>query len=406
MNTGDTSWLLMSSALVMLMTPALGLFYGGMVRRKNLLSTIMLSFALLGLMSIQWIMYGYSLSFAPDFKGLGLIGNLQWLGLHGVGYSVNPNYGPTVPHLAFMTFQMMFAVITPALISGAFVERIKFSSYLIFSLIWATIIYNPVCHWVWGMGGWLKTMGALDFAGGIVVHITAGFAALAFAMVIKKRSGYTEVAMEPNNIPFTIIGAALLWFGWFGFNGGSAIGSSDIAVNAFITTNTAGAVSALTWMLINWFQKKPSVLGMATGAVVGLAAVTPASGYIAPISAIPIGIIAAIISYSCIALRNKLNIDESLDVWACHGMGGVWGVIATGIFASKAVNPAGANGLIYGNWTLLMHQAIAAGVVILFSFVVTYVLAKVIDKLWGLSVSETEEQVGLDISQHGEEAYY
>lgn len=406
MNTGDTSWLLMSTALVMLMTPALGLFYGGMVRKKNLLSTMMLSFALLGLMSIQWIMYGYSLSFAPDFHKLGLIGNLNWLGLNHVGYAINANYGPTVPHLAFMSFQMMFAVITPALISGAFVERIKFSSYLIFSLFWATVVYNPVCHWVWGVGGWLRTMGALDFAGGIVVHITAGFAALAFAMVIKKRSGYSEVAMEPNNIPLTVIGAALLWFGWFGFNAGSAIGSSNVAVNAFITTNTAGATAALTWMLINWFQRKPSALGMATGAVVGLAAVTPASGYIAPISAIPIGAIAAIISYSCISLRNKWKIDESLDVWACHGMGGLWGVIAVGIFASKAVNPAGANGLIYGSWTLLKNQIIAAGVVVVFSFVVTYVLAKVIDKVWGLSVSETEEQVGLDISQHGEEAYY
>lgn len=406
MNTGDTSWLLMSSALVMLMTPALGLFYGGMVRKKNLLSTIMLSFALLGLMSIQWIIFGYSLSFGPDFNGWGIIGNLKWLGLHGVGYDVNPDYGPTVPHLAFMAFQMMFAVITPALISGAFVERIKFSSYLLFSLLWATLVYNPVAHWVWGTGGWLKAMGALDFAGGIVVHITAGFAALAFSMVIKKRSGFNKVAMEPNNIPMTIIGTALLWFGWFGFNGGSAIGSGNLAVTAFITTNTAGATSALTWMIINWIQKKPSALGMATGAVVGLAAVTPASGYITPVSAIFVGMIAAIISYSCIMLRNKWKIDESLDVWACHGMGGVWGVIATGIFASKAVNPAGADGLIYGKWELFKDQVVAAIVIIAFSLVVTYILAKIIDKIWGLSVSETEEHVGLDISQHGEEAYY
>lgn len=403
MNTGDTAWVLISAALVMLMTPALGFFYGGMVRKKNLLSTIMFSFAILALISIQWILFGYSLAFGPSVKGI--IGNLSWLGLKGV-QGINSNYAPTIPHLAFMAFQMMFAVITPALITGAFVERIKFSSFLIFSFLWATFVYDPVAHWVWGIGGWLRSLGALDFAGGTVVHITAGFAALAFAMVIKKRKGFTLVSMEPNNIPFTIIGAGLLWFGWFGFNAGSALGANNLAVNAFITTNTAAAACALTWMFINWTDRRPSALGMATGAVVGLVAITPASGFVSPASAIIIGAVAAIISTTCIRLRNKWKLDESLDVWACHGMGGTWGAIATGIFASKAINPAGANGLIYGNWRPVEVQVLAVVVVIAFSLVLTYGLAKLVDKVWGLNVSDAEEQVGLDISQHGEEAYY
>jgi ammonium transporter, Amt family len=404
MNNGDTTWILISSALVMLMTPALGLFYGGMVRKKNLLSTIMFSFSILALISIQWILYGYSLSFGPDVHGI--IGSLKWLGLNGVQHGINTDYAPTIPHLAFMTFQMMFAIITPALISGAFVERIKFSSFLIFTILWATLVYDPVAHWVWGIGGWLRNLGALDFAGGTVVHITAGFAALAFSTVIKKRKGFTQVNMEPNNIPFTVIGAALLWFGWFGFNGGSALGSNELAVNAFLVTNTAAAASGLTWMIINWIYKKPSAIGMATGAVVGLVAITPASGYVSPGSAIIIGAVAAIISYFCIMLRNQWKIDESLDVWACHGMGGTWGAIATGIFASKAINPAGADGLIYGNWHQFGVQILTAAVVVVYAFVLSWVLAKVVDKFWGLSVSDAEEQVGLDISQHGEEAYY
>ena len=360
---------------------------------------------MLAVMSLQWVIYGYSISFGPD-SGWGIIGNLKWLGLEGVGLGINPDYGATIPHMAFMIFQMMFAVITPALISGAFVERIKFSSYLIFSVIWATLVYDPIAHWVWGVGGWLRNLGVLDFAGGLVVHVSAGFAALAFALVIKKRRGFSAANMEPNNIPFTIIGAALLWFGWFGFNGGSAIGSNQIAVGAFVATNVAGAASALTWMLINWINKKPSALGMATGAVVGLASVTPASGFISPLSAIAIGVVAAIISYSCISLRNLWKVDESLDVWACHGMGGLWGVIATGIFASKAINPAGANGLIFGNVNFFGIQVLAAVGLAVFSFAASYALAKLVDKVWGLSVSEAEEQVGLDISQHGEEAYY
>ncbi len=404
MNTGDTAWVLISSALVMLMTPALALFYGGMVRKKNLLSTIMFSFAMLALISIQWVLYGYTLSFGPDIHGL--IGGLKWFGLNGVGAEPNPDYAATIPHSVFMIFQMMFAIITPALISGAFVERIKFSSFIIFSLLWSTFVYDPVAHWVWGIGGWLRNLGALDFAGGTVVHITAGYAALAFATVIRKRKGFSAVAMEPNNIPFTVIGAGLLWFGWFGFNGGSALGCNGLAANAFLVTNTAAAAAGLTWMFINWIYKRPSVIGTATGVVVGLVAITPASGFVSATSAIFIGIIASVISYFCIMLRNRWKLDESLDVWACHGMGGTWGAIATGIFASKAINPAGADGLIYGNWSLVGTQFLAATATIIYSFAITWILAKVIDLIWGLSVSNAEEQVGLDISQHGEEAYY
>jgi Amt family ammonium transporter len=403
MDTGDITWVLVSTSLVMLMTPALGLFYGGMVRRKNLLSTIMFSFSILAVISIQWVLYGYSLSFGPDINGWS--GSLKWAGLNGVDGVANPDYAATIPHSVFMLFQMMFAVITPALISGAFVERIKFSSFLIFTLLWATFVYDPVCHWVWGIGGWIRNLGALDFAGGTVVHITAGFSALMLATVIRKRKGFNTVSMEPNNIPFTIIGAALLWFGWFGFNGGSALGANALAVNAVINTNTAAAAAGVTWMVINWIYRKPSAIGMATGVVVGLVAITPASGFVTPVSAIIIGSVGAIISYFCITLRGRLKIDESLDVWACHGMGGLWGALATGIFASKAVNPAGADGLIYGNWNLLGVQIIAAVAVIIYSTSLTWVFAKIIDKICGLSVSESEEQVGLDISQHGEEAY-
>lgn len=404
MSAGDTTWVLIAAALVMLMTPAVGLFYGGMVRKKNLLSTIIFSFAILALISIQWILFGYSLAFGPSIKGI--IGNLSWAGLRGVGPEIYPGYAPTIPHTVFMVFQMMFAIITPALITGAFVERIKFSSFLIFSLLWATIVYDPIAHWVWGIGGWLRNLGALDFAGGTVVHISAGFAALAFSMVIRKRQRFSSVNMEPNNIPFTIIGAALLWFGWFGFNAGSALRADGIAANAFLVTNTAAAASALTWMFINWFDRRPSALGMAIGAVVGLVAITPASGYVSPTSAIIIGIVAALVSTTCIRARNHWRIDESLDVWACHGMGGAWGAIATGIFASKTVNPAGANGLLYGNWGQLGIQILSVAVVIVFSFIVSFALAKLVARIWGLSVSSAEEQIGLDISQHGEEAYY
>jgi Amt family ammonium transporter len=399
-NTGDTAWVLISTALVVLMTPAVGFFYGGMVRKKSILSTLMMCFAAVFLISIQWVLFGYTLAFGPTKAGL--IGGLKWLGLAGVGQLPNADYAATIPALCFMIFQAAFAIITPSLIVGAFVERIKFAAFLIFTALWATLVYDPVAHWVWGVGGWLRNMGLLDFAGGTVVHITAGFSALAIAMVIGKRLGYGKDNMEPSNIPLVVLGAVLLWFGWFGFNGGSALAANGVAVQAFVVTNISGAAAALVWMILSWLHRRPSVLGVATGAVVGLAAITPASGFVSPLSAILIGGIAAAISYYIIVLRMKLRIDESLDVFACHGMGSFWGVIATGIFASKALNPAGADGLLFGNPGLVGIQFFSAIVVAAFSFVLTYVLATLVDLFVGLRVKEDEEMVGLDISQHAE----
>ncbi len=402
-DTGDTAWILISSALVMIMTPALGLFYGGMVRKKNALSTIMFSFAILALISVQWVLYGYSLAFGPDVGHL--IGNLNWLGLNGVGQEPNADYAATIPALAYMIFQAMFAIITVALISGAFVERIKFKAFMVFSLLWATLVYDPIAHWVWGTGGWLRNMGALDFAGGTVVHISSGVSALAIAFVIGTRKGFGKQAMEPHNIPMVVLGAALLWFGWFGFNGGSAVASNGLAASAFVVTNTAAAAAALMWTLLSWYHKRPSVLGAATGGVVGLVAITPASGYVTPLAAIVIGAVGATISYYAMLFRSKQNVDDSLDVWACHGLGGTWGAIATGIFATAAVNSAGANGLLYGNPGQLVTQIVAVGVTWIYAFVVTFILAKIIDATIGLRVHDEEEAVGLDISQHAEKAY-
>lgn len=355
MNYADIVWVLISTALVMLMTPAVGLFYGGMVRRKNLLSTITMSALTLGLISIEWVLIGYSMAFGPD--KFGFIGTLDWAGLKNVGYKPNPDYAGSIPHLLFMAFQMMFAAITPALIVGAYVERIKFSSYILFTLLWSIFVYNPVAHWVWAKGGWLKNLGALDFAGGTVVHITAGSSALALSLVLRKRKDFGKVQMEPNNIPLTLVGAFLLWFGWFGFNGGSSLAANEIGVNAFVVTNVAAASAAISWMIISWLYKKPSAIGIATGAVVGLVAITPASGYVNSLSAIVIAAVASIISFYCIRLRERLELDETLDVWACHGMGGTWGALATGIFASKAVNPAGNDGLLFGNYKLFFCSA-------------------------------------------------
>lgn len=401
-DTGDTAWVLISTALVMLMIPAVGLFYGGMVRKKNALSTIMFSFAILALISVQWILFGYSLAFGPDVGGV--IGNLNWIGLNGVGQAPNPEYASTIPSMAFMMFQAMFAVITVVLITGAFVERIKFSAFLVFSFLWATLVYDPIAHWVWGSGGWLRTMGTLDFAGGIVVHVSAGVSAMAIALVIGARKGFGKHVMEPHSIPMTVIGAILLWFGWFGFNAGSAVTSGGLAVNAFVVTNTGGAAAALVWMLLSWYHKKPSVLGTATGGIVGLATVTPASGFVTPLAAIVIGAVAAVLSYYAMLYRMKSKIDESLDVWACHGVGGAWGAIATGIFATVAVNSAG-SGLIDGNSGQIMTQVIAVVATGLYAFIATFVLAKVIDAIMGLRVGEEEESIGLDVAQHAEKAY-
>ena len=403
-SSGDTAWILISSAMVMLMTPGVALFYGGMVRRKNVLSTLMMSFAALGLVGLLWILYGYSLGFGSDVGGL--IGRLDFIGLRQVGQEPSPVYASTVPHLAFMVFQGMFAIITVALITGAVVERIKFSSLLIFSALWLTFVYSPVAHWVWGDGGWLVNLGALDFAGGTVVHITAGVSALALAVLLGPRKGFRDgEPMEPNNIPMVMIGAGLLWFGWFGFNAGSALTSGGLAASAFVATNTSAAAAAFTWMILSWIYRRPTLLGTATGAVAGLVAITPAAGFVSPIMGIPIGIGAAVICYYCMLFRMNRRIDESLDVWAVHGMGGTWGALATGIFASAAVNSAGADGLLLGNWLQLGRQFIGVAAVWVFAFVATMILGKLIDITIGLRVSGTEETVGLDISQHGERAY-
>ena len=403
-NSGDTAWVLASAALVMVMTPALGFFYGGMVRRKNVLGTVMHSFIIVALISVQWVLWGYTLAFGPD-RG-GIIGGLDWLGLRGVGLEPNPDYAATIPHQAFMIFQAMFAIITPALITGAFAERMKFGTFLVFILAWATLVYDPIAHWVWGTGGWLRVLGALDFAGGTVVHISSGVAALAAALVLGRRLGYAREPMDPHNIPFVVLGAALLWFGWFGFNAGSAVASGALATSAFVVTNTAAAMGALAWMFMSWiFQGRPSVLGAASGAVVGLVAITPASGFVTPLAAIIIGAGAGVFCFLAVRLRSRMNLDDSLDVWACHGVGGTWGALATGLFATVAVNSAGANGLFYGNPQQFFKQLFAVAVVWAYAFVATWVILKVLSAVMGLRLKAGEEVAGLDLSQHGEEAY-
>jgi Amt family ammonium transporter len=403
-NYADIAWILISTALVMLMTPGVALFYGGMVRRKNLLSTLMMSFMCLGLVGLLWVLYGYSLSFGPDKAGI--IGGLDYFGLIGVGQAPSPVYASTVPHLAFMVFQGMFAIITVALITGAVVERIKFGALLLFSLLWLTVVYCPVTHWVWGSGGWLARLGALDFAGGSVVHINAGVSALALVMLLGRRRGFPQESMQANNIPMVVIGAGLLWFGWFGFNAGSALASNGLAVSAFVTTNTAAAAGAFTWMIISWVYRRPSIIGTVTGAVAGLATITPAAGFVTPMAGIPIGIAAAVVCYYVMVfVKTKLGFDDSLDVFAVHGVGGILGTLAVGIFCSLAVNSAGADGLLFGNGMQLLKQLAAVVAVGAYAFVLTLVLGKLVDVTIGLRVGQSEESVGLDISQHGERAY-
>jgi Amt family ammonium transporter len=396
LDTGATAWILAATALVMIMTPGVGFFYGGLVRRKNLISMITLSFVAFALVSIQWVTVGYTLAFGPDIGGF--IGGLEYLGLNNVGMEPGP-YSAAIPGLLFMVFQLVFAAVTVAIITSGFAERIKFSSFLIFGLLWTTIVYDPLAHWVWG-GGWAAQFGALDFAGGTVVHISSGFAALALALVIGKRVGFGKYAMEPNNIPLTILGAALLWFGWFGFNAGSALGANGLAAQAFVTTNIAAAAGGLAWLLMSWINGKPSSLGFVSGAIAGLVAITPGCGYVTPMGALIIGAIGGSICYGMLLLRIRKGLDESLDAWAIHGMGGLWGALATGIFAVAAVN--GASGLIEGNVHQFVANAIGAFAALIYAFVVTYALAVVIDKTIGLRVTEEEEYVGLDISQHGE----
>jgi Amt family ammonium transporter len=404
-DSGDTAWVLTSTALVLLMTaPGLALFYGGMVRQKNALGTLMQSFIVLALISIQWVLWGYSLAFGPD-RG-GLIGGLDWLGLRGVGAAANPDYAATIPHQAFMLFQMMFAVITPALITGAFAERKKFSTFLVFIVAWATLVYDPLAHWVWGAGGWLRNLGALDFAGGTVVHISSGISALAAALIIGRRKGYGHSPMPPHNLPMTVMGASLLWFGWFGFNAGSALAASGLAAHAFTTTNTATAAAALGWMFTEWSSRgKPTVLGAASGAVAGLVAITPAAGFVTPMAAIVIGALAGVLCYTACNFKSRLGYDDSLDVVGVHGVGGTWGALATGLFATKTVNDAGGDGLFYGNPHQIWVQIIAVVVTWILGFVVTTIILKVLDAVMGLRVSDEEEVAGLDLSQHSETAY-
>ena len=401
-NSGDTAWILISSALVLLMTPGLALFYGGMARRKNLLSTIMMSFAIMGLIGIIWALWGYSLSFGSDNGGF--VGGFNFLGLVNVGMEPSDIYATSVPHLAFMTFQGMFAIITVALITGAVVERIKFSALLYFSALWVTVVYGPVCHWVWGDGGWLSGLGALDFAGGAVVHINAGVSALALVILLGRRKGFPNDLMEANNIPMVALGAGLLWFGWFGFNAGSALTAGGLAANAFVATNLSAAAAGFTWMAISWLHRRPSLLGTITGAVAGLVAITPAAGFVTPMAGIPIGIVVSIICYySIVLIKNKLRFDDSLDVFAVHGMGGIWGALATGIFASSAVS--GTPGLLEGNSTQVLTQVISILAVGVYAFAATWILGKLVDVTVGLRVGQMEETVGLDLSQHGERAY-
>jgi len=404
-DTGDTAWVLVSSAMVLLMTPGLAFFYGGLVRRKNVLSILMQCFMMICLVSLQWVLFGYSLCFGPDVNGI--IGNLDWVGLRSVGASPNPDYAATIPHQAFMIFQAMFAIITPALILGAFAERMRFSAFCLFSFLWATLVYDPVCHWVWGVGGFLRTAGALDFAGGTVVHINAGIAALAAALVLGKRIGYPHAISPPHSLPFAVLGAGLLWFGWFGFNAGSALGAGALATNAFVVTHVAAAAAGFTWALLDWmFNARPTLLGMITGAVAGLVAITPAAGFVNTIGSIWIGIGAAVFCYLMVAFAKvKLGYDDSLDAFGVHGIGGIWGALATGLFATQAVNPAGANGLFYGNAAQVWIQLKAVLVTTVYSFVVSYILLKLVDVLVGLRAAEQDERIGLDLTQHREAGY-
>ena len=400
-SAGDTAWVIVAAALVMLMTPGLAFFYGGLVREKNVLGTIMHSFVVIAVVSLLWVTVGYSLAFGPDHGGV--IGGLDWFLLRHVGQAANPAYSSTIPHLAFMVFQLMFAVITPALITGAFAERARFSTFLVFMALWSLLVYAPIAHWVWAPGGWLRELGALDFAGGTVVHINAGIAALVAAIMYGRRLEFGKEAVEPHDVSMMMLGVALLWFGWFGFNAGSALAANGLAINAFVVTHVAAAAAALTWMLLSWWlTKKPSAVGVGAGAVAGLVAITPASGFVDAGPAIAIGVGAGVFCYLAVQLRHRLHLDDTLDVVGVHGVGGAWGAIATGIFASVAVNAAGADGLLRGNPGQLGVQLLAVAVTLGYSLIATLVILRVLDWVMGLRVSAEEEKMGLDLSQHGE----
>ena len=402
MNAADTAFVLISAALVMLMTPGVALFYGGMVRAKNILGTLMQSYVLLGTVSVLWAVVAYSLSFGGDIGGI--IGNLDFVFLNGVGTAAKPGVD-NIPHFAFMIFQCMFAVITPALITGAFAERIKFSGFLLFTSLWILLVYCPMAHWVWG-GGWMAKMGALDFAGGAVVHMSSGASALAAALYLGRRQGYGKQAFMPHNLPLTILGAALLWFGWFGFNAGSALAANGLAASAFVTTHLAAAAAALSWILVEWLHRgKPTTLGMASGALAGLVAITPAAGFVGPMPAIVIGLIAGGLCYGGVLIKSVFKYDDSLDVVGIHGLGGTFGALATGVFASKAVNELGADGLLYGNPRQLWIQFVSVVATWGFCFVMSLILFKVVDLMVGVRVSQEDETKGLDLTQHSEVGY-
>jgi ammonium transporter, Amt family len=403
MSGGDTAWMLVATAMVMVMLPGLALFYGGLVRRKNVLSTIMHSFFGLALVSVIWVLVGFSLAFGGDITGLGLLGGSEYVGFSGVGLEPSPVYGPTIPFVLFAGFQMMFAAITPALITGAFAERKRFASFVIFTGLWSLLVYSPIAHWVWATDGWLYRLGALDFAGGTVVHASSGLSALVVALLIGRRAATGE-RMEPHDIPMTVLGAGLLWFGWFGFNAGSALTAGGLAANALVVTNTAAAAATISWVLIAYAHKrKVSVVGAACGAVAGLVAITPASGFVTAGGAIVIGLVVGGLCYSATLLRERLRIDDALDVFSVHGVGGVFGALATGVFATTAINAF--PGLIDGNPGQLATQAIAVGATIAYSVVATYVIVKAVDFVLGLRVPSHEEEVGLDLAVHGEVAY-
>ncbi|MBN2254732.1 MAG: ammonium transporter [Deltaproteobacteria bacterium] len=405
MSSGDTAWVLICTALVLIMTPGVAFFYGGLARRKNILSILMQCFFIMCLIGLQWVMFGYSLAFGPDV-GHGIIGGLQWMGLNDVGLLPGP-YTDTIPHLAFMIFQAMFAIITPALMVGAFAERIKFSAFAILILLWSTFVYDPIAHWVWGKGGWLASIGALDFAGGIVVHVSSGVSALVMAILIGRRVGYERQGFTPHNLPLTVLGGALLWFGWFGFNAGSALEAGGLAANAFVTTNTATAAAGLTWALIEWQQNGvPTVLGVVSGALAGLVAITPACGFVSPMSSVAIGILASVFCFLAVTiLKPKLGYDDSLDVFGVHGIGGMWGTMATGLFASLAINEGGANGLLFGNIRLFLVQGLYMVICVIYAIVMSWIIFKFVDALFCVRVEKQDELVGLDLSQHHEAAY-
>ncbi len=403
-SAGDTAWVLIAAALVMLMIPGLAFFYGGLVRRKSSLNTLMMSIAALGVISVQWVILGYSLAFSP---GSPFLGGFAWAGFSVVGANPNVTYAATVPHLAFAAFQMMFAAITIALVSGAVVERMKFSAYLLFALLWSTLIYDPLAHWVWGDGGWLHTLGALDFAGGTVVHISAGISALVAAIMLGKRRDFGRAPLVPHNVPFTVLGAGLLWFGWFGFNAGSAFAANGVAANAFVTTHTAAASALTMWMVLDLLRNRHcTAVGAATGAVVGLVAITPAAGFVTPSAAIAIGVIAASASFFAMQLRARTQLDDALDVFACHGVAGVVGALLTGVFATKGVNAGGGDGLLAGNAHQLTVQLLAVLATILLAGVGTVILLSVVKLFGGLRISLADEIAGIDVAEHGEQAYH